>query len=75
VAETVVTEAVARAFHRPDQKAFRVGVRTSAGLHMIIYAMKNNKDMENFSDRKRRWARAALIGIGAYNLIQVRREF
>jgi hypothetical protein len=42
---------------------------------MIIYAMKNNKDMENFSDRKRRWARAALIGIGAYNLIQVRREF
>lgn len=75
VLEAAVSEAVARGFDAPSQRAFRIGVRTSAGLHMLTYALRNDRDFENFSKSDRKKARALAAAAGLFNLIQLRGEF
>ena len=75
VAEAVVGEAVARAFDEPRHRAFRLGVRASAGLHLLTYALRNDRDFENFSKADRKKARAIAAVAGLLNLIQIKGEF
>lgn len=75
IAEITISEAVARAFDAPDQRAFRLGVRSSAALHLLVYAARDNSDLENFSPRDRRRARLLIAAAGVFNLIQLKREF
>lgn len=75
VAEAAVSEAVARAFDEPRYRAFRLGVRTSAGLHLLTYALRNDRDFENFSKSDRKKARAIAAVAGLFNLIQIKGEF
>ena len=75
VLEAAVSEAVARGFNAPSQRAFRIGVRSSAGLHMLTYALRNNSDFSNFSKSDRGKARSLVAVIGLLNLIQISGEF
>lgn len=75
VSEIVVSEAVARAFDEPRYRAFRLGVRTSAGLHLLTYALRNDRDFENFSKSDRKKARAIAAVAGLFSLFQIKGEF
>lgn len=72
VAEVLATELAGRS---ASNTAFKRGVRLSAGLHLLAYALRGKKDFDNFGDSDRDLARAAIAGIGVYNLIQFRLTF
>ena len=52
-----------------------LGVRTSAGVHMLRYAIRNDKDFENFSPSTRRRARLLTAAAGVLNLVQINIDF
>lgn len=49
--------------------------RLAAGLHLLAYAIRNDKDFQNFTGQDRTRARALAAAAGAYNLVQLRLRF
>lgn len=73
--EIAVTEILARTFDAPEDRAFRLGMRLSAGAHMLLRASGQNPDFDNFEGSRRHRMRTLVGAAAVFNLLQFSMEF